>query len=206
MHNYKNKTITIHQLKSPKYKTDKDGIPLPTGDLVFSVNLGNNSFVEVQSPCTQEVFNKVIKDKLWRQKNIKVSLTFDEKGKVEDINIESDIKSQGSYGFDMHPDDLKELQNNVYDISTNTPASKEAVCIFKILKSKNEDGMYVELKHQSQYSKMNNITEIRDILNDLVKKKKTIGSKDVIGDKYIVEDVGNNGEYIYVKTSPIYKL
>lgn len=196
---FKGQSIEIEKLKAPVHKTDAKGIPIMAGYLKFSYNEGDNSYIEYNVLCTQTIFQDIVSKKLWRQKNIKIKLIFDASGQVENYEVATNIPTESYFGFKINPDDLKELQRESenLDYTTQSPSSMPD-CIIKILDKPNADGMLAEVKYMPTKAKKENMSEIITAVNSLVKKKKAIKAKDILIDKYLVTDIGNDGAYIYV--------
>lgn len=196
---FKDQTIEIEKLKAPIHKEDAKGIPILAGYLKFSYNEGDNSFIEYNVLCEQEVFQDIIEKRLWRQKNIKIKLTFDSKGSVCEFEATPNIKETLAFDFKMHPEDYRDLkrESENLDYTTQSSATIED-CILRILDKPNADGLLVEVKYMPSKVKKQIISEILAAANNALKKKKTIKIRDILADKFLVTDTGNNGEYIYV--------
>ena len=179
-------TLVIHKMKPPFLKRDKNGIPIASGYICFSVDMGNNSFEEHYVACTS-------------------TLTFDKKGVVIDMDIETDFKKEGYYGFEMHPDDARKLESEIYDIGTKFRDDSDAIkdCIFHILDKPNKDGVYAELTFVPKHADKNVVAKILQIVSDKAEAKQKISARDIIDGKYLVSSVNNDGEYVYISPNPI---
>ncbi len=193
-HNTKKRVVAI---KPPIFKENEAGIPLPYGYLVFSVDEGNNNIYEYNAECDQNVFLKVIQEKLWRNIYLKIDLIFDSKGKVVDINIISNPPTAG-YEFELTPED-KEKYKYDGDMNTSSISSdSNNEVIFKVLDKANADGMFVEVKSAPENLPKVVLADILEGINKRVSTKETIETKSIINDKYIVNNVSDSGTYIYV--------
>ena len=198
-------TLVIHKMKPPFLKRDKNGIPISSGYICFSVDMGNNSFEEHYVACTSKILQDVIKKKLFNLDNLKITLTFDKKGVVIDMDIETDFKKEGYYGFEMHPDDARKLESEIYDIGTKFRDDSDAIkdCIFHILDKPNKDGVYAELTFVPKHADKNAVAKILQIVSDKAEAKQKISARDIIDGKYLVSSVNNDGEYVYISPNPI---
>ena len=200
---FTNETITIEKLKQPYFNKDSKGIPVMSGFLQFSVKEGDNSYIEYAAMAEQDVFQDIVVNKLWRQPGVEIRLTFNDKGVVTSYEVTPLIPETSAFGFTIHPDDKKRMENEASDVTTKTPQSQDAECIIKILSKANNEGMFAEVVHIPKYAQTSNISEIVNEAHILTKKKKTIKARDILKDKYLVTDTGNNGSYIYVRTTPL---
>lgn len=201
-HPFAGKTQKILKMKYPIFKVTEDNIPLASGYLTFSVDLGNNTIIEFNSDCTQEVFQEVVTKKLWQVNYIKIYLTFDDKGKAIAIEVNSDLP-EGHYGFTIDEKEKEKLSiSSIGDISYRS-ISDDPVAIFKTLSSKNKDGMYVEIKFLPKSVNKDNVAEILKAVNDRIVKKQSITERSILMDKYIVETITDNGKYLYIRCKPL---
>ena len=201
---FRSQSIDVERLKQPFIKRDSNGVPIAAGYLCFSYNEGNNSFKEYYVDCTQEVFSKVITQKLFRVPNVKITLTFNDRAVATEIVVSPNIKEKSYYGFSIHPEDKRDLESEFEDIGVNAPIrGDELECIVQILKSPDENGMYAALKLVPKHVSKTVASEILSIVSSIVKSKKKIHAKDILNGKYIVNSTGNDGEYIYVRAMPI---
>jgi hypothetical protein len=200
---FRNSTITINRMKTPCFKQDENGIPLPTGYLCFTVDQGDNSFVEYYTTSTNKVLQEVVNKKLYDAKYVNISIKFDENGKAIDLDVKPNIPKETAYGFALSTEQKREIEAELLELGTALPASKDNVedCLIKILKSPNKDGMFAELKFVPKTASTKNVAEILKHVSEAAEQKKQLQVRDLIAGKYIISSVNNDGEYIYV--SPI---
>lgn len=202
---FANKELEIYKMKPPFLKRDKNGIPIASGYLCFSVDMGRNSFEEHYVACTAKVLQEVIKKKLFNADNIKIIIRFDSNSVAVDLEIVADVKKEGSYGFSIHPDDLRAIESSFYDIGTNFKDNSEVIkdCIIHVLDKPNSDGVYAEITFIPKHADKRAVSKILQIVSEKAKNKESISARDIIDGKYLVSSVNNNGEYIYISPTPI---
>lgn len=198
--NFANKTIEVFKMKTPYLKTDKNGIPLASGFLCFSLKVGSNSYEEVYTKCTTKVLQEVISKKLHNVNNIKITLTFDENSVATKINYTLDVVKDGTYGFSIHPDDIRNAQSALYDLEPSSVNAKDNMqdCIIRVLEEPNSDDMFAEIAFVPPHANKENIAKILKWVSNKKANKETIMTRDIIDGKFIISSVNNNGEYIYV--------
>lgn len=202
---FRNQTIKINRMKSPCFKHDENGIPLPSGYLCFSVNHGDNSFVEYYTASTNKVLQEVITKKLPDAKYVSISITFDDTGKAIELDIAPEIPQETAFGFALAPDQKREIESELLEMGSTLPASKAVVedCLVRVLTEANKDGMWAELKFVPKTANTKNVAEILKAVSDAAEKKTVFNERDIVGGKYIISSVNNEGEYLYVSPTQI---
>ena len=158
------------------------------------------SYFRLRVPCTDDLWDNIWENRIWQYKEDIIYLKFDEDGTAYEYILKPDAtKPVGEYSDKMYKPPVPRAQTLIDERNKESNSVDKnymgTVILFNVDKNRN-----VKFINNNSSIPKDVSNSIKTLLETKIKDGEDITKFDILDNKYLVVDVKNNGEFIFVDT------